>query len=195
MHGLINWSVQTFVCRTYGHARWTAILKAAGLGYMSFEPMMSYPDAQSRRMLDAMCQELKRPLADVLEDLGAFLVADPTNERLRRLLRFGGQTYVDFLYSLDDLTDRVQLAVDDLILPGMELREHAPGFFSLTCQPGLPGWGAVLMGMLRTMADDYGALVVLDHRGLRDGCEVVSIGLVEAAFSDGRAFELGSAAG
>ena len=42
------------------------------------------------------------------------------------------------------------------------------------------------------MADDYGALVMLDHRGRNDGREVISIALVDTAFAKGRAFALGA---
>ncbi len=36
---------------------------------------------------------------------------------MRRLLRFGGATFEDFLLSLDDLNDRVALALDILDMP------------------------------------------------------------------------------
>ena len=195
MHGLINRAVQSFFCHTYGHARWQRVAEAAELGAGEFEAMLIYDDAQSLRMLTALCEELERPQAEVMEDLGIYLVSHPELEPLRRLLRFGGETYVDFLYSLDDLPDRVRMAVDDLILPKLELREHMAGLFSLRCLPGLPGFGSVMMGVLRTMADDYGALVMLDHRGLRDGCEEVSVALIETDFARGRRFELAAGSG
>ena len=40
------------------------------------------------------------------------------------------------------------------------------------------------------MADDYGALVMLDHLGARDGREVISIAVVQDAFAAGKTFEL-----
>ena len=192
MHGLINKAIQSFFCHTYGGERWQKVMENAGLGFVEFEAMLVYDEEQSMAMLDAVCEELDRPRAEILEDLGTFLVSHPQLEALRRLLRFGGVTYVDFLHSLDDLPDRARLAVADLHLPAMELREHTAGFFSVNCLPGLPGYGSVMMGVLRTMADDYGALVMLDHRGHRDGCEVISIAVIESAFAEGRSFELGA---
>jgi len=53
----------------------------------------------------------------------------------------------------------------------------------------------VMMGVLRAMADDYGALVILDHHGVQDGDEVISITLIETAFAEGRSFELGARIG
>ncbi|SFT66967.1 heme NO-binding domain-containing protein [Sedimentitalea nanhaiensis] len=197
MHGLINRAIQSFFCTTYGTDRWQRVTEAAGLEFCEYEAMLIYDEEQSFGMLDAMAAELDRPLDEVLEDIGTFLVSNPQVESLRRLLRFGGVTYVEFLHSLDDLPDRTRLAVSDLHLPALELREHAAGQFSLTCHPGLPGLGSVLVGLLRAMADDYGALVMLDRQGggNGNGRDVISITLVETAYAEGRSFDLGARAG
>ncbi|MBW3243877.1 heme NO-binding domain-containing protein [Epibacterium sp. DP7N7-1] len=192
MHGLINRAVQAFVITTYGDKRWMEIMDESGLGFTEFEAMLVYPEDQSTRMLRAVETKLERPLDEILEDVGTFLVSNPQVEALRRLLRFGGVNYVDFLHSLDDLPDRARLAVSDLHLPGLELIEQAPGQFQLLCQPGVPGYAQVMTGVLRAMADDYGALVILDITGKQDGSDVISITLVESEFSEGRAFELGA---
>jgi Haem-NO-binding len=194
MHGLINKAVQCFACHTYGRDRWESVIEVAGLDFSDFEAMLMYEDDLNTRILDALRLELDRDLDEILEDVGAFLVSTPEVERLRRLLRFGGETYTEFLHSLDDLPDRARLAVADLNLPPMELREHTTARFSLTCGPGLPGFGRVMMGVLRAMADDYGALAMLDYSGNREGCDVISVTLVESAFAEGRQFDLGARA-
>jgi hypothetical protein len=111
---------------------------------------------------------------------------------LRRLLRFGGVDFVEFLYSLDDLPDRARLAVSDLELPRLELREESAGRYSLRCHGEVRGWGYFFMGVLRAMADDYGALAYLEHKGCENGCETLEIALLESEFSDGRKFDLGA---
>ncbi|MDK3075213.1 heme NO-binding domain-containing protein [Sedimentitalea sp. JM2-8] len=195
MHGLINKAIQSFFSTTYGTDRWIRVTESAGLGFSDFEAMLVYDEADSIRVLDAMSTELGRPLDEVLEDIGTFLVSNPKVESLRRLLRFGGVTYVEFLYSLDDLPDRARLAVSDLDLPTLELREHTAGQFSLTCHPGLPGFGSVMVGLLRAMADDYGALVMLNKTDQAGGRDVIGITLIEKAFAAGRSFDLGARAG
>lgn len=192
MHGLINRAIQAFVASTYGEERWRDVMELSGLGFSEFEAMLTYTDEQSNKMLTAVTQVLERPLPEILEDMGTFLVSNPQVEALRRLLRFGGVNYVEFLHSLDDLPDRARLAVADLHLPALELVEHAPGQFDLICQPGLPGYAHVMMGVLRAMGDDYGDLVILDHRGDQEGAEVISITLVETDFAEGRTFDLGA---
>lgn len=192
MHGLINKAIQAFVTDTYGAERWKSVTDAAGLGFSDFEAMLVYPDEQSFKVLEAMEQVLERPLAEMLEDMGTFLVSNPQAEALRRLLRFGGVDYVEFLYSLDDLPDRARLAVSDLCLPALELVELGPGQFELICAKGLPGYANVMMGILRAMADDYGDLVLLDHSGEREGADIISVTHVESQFAEGRSFSLGA---
>ena len=195
MHGLVNRTIQRFLTDTYGEDCWAAIVRAAAIGFCDFEAMLIYDEALTRKVLDAACKVLDKPCSEVLEDIGTYLVSHPNAEAVRRLLRFGGEDFVDFLHSLDDLPDRARLAVADLQLPALELREHASGRFSLACGPGLPGFGSVMTGILRAMADDYGALATIEReRASADGAEVIAITLVETAFAAGRRFDLGASA-
>ncbi|WP_180883827.1 heme NO-binding domain-containing protein [Ruegeria sp. THAF57] len=192
MHGLINRAVQSFVCGTYGQSCWINVTEAAELGFSEFEAMLVYDDEMTLRVLDILCAKLKRPRGELLEDLGTYLVSHPKMEGLRRLLRFGGETYVEFLHSLDDLSDRARLAVSDLTLPVLELREVSHAEFQLYCYPGLKGYSSVMVGVLRAIADDYGALAMLSHAGTEGEVEIISIVLIESAFTEGRQFDLGA---
>lgn len=192
MHGLINRAIQSFVCATYGQSCWLRVAETARLGFVEFEAMLTYEDDVLFRVLEALSAELGRPQPEILEDVGTYLVSHPNMEGLRRLLRFGGVSYVEFLHSLDDLPDRVRLAVSDLTLPALELRELSVTEYQLLCHPGLPGYASVMVGVLRAMADDYGALVMLSEDGQQDRAEVISIMLVETAFAEGRHFDLGA---
>ena len=195
MHGLINRAIQCFVTDAYGPDKWLEATQVAELDFVEFEAMMVYEDALTPCVLNAIAEVLDRPRSEMMEDLGTYLVSHPTVEALRRLLRFGGVNFVEFLQSLDDLPDRARLAVSDLDLPRIELREHSPNRFSLICDCPVEDYGHVMMGILRAMADDYGALAVLEHQGGGRGTEVISISLIETEFSEGRAFELGARAG
>jgi hypothetical protein len=166
----------------------------AGLDFTEFEAMLTYDDALTPRVLDAAAEVLDRPRHDVMEDIGTYLVSNPNVEALRRLLRFGGVNFLDFLHSLDDLSDRARLAVSDLNLPRLELREHNARSFTLICDAPIVGYGFVMIGILRAMADDYGALVLLDHTGRHAKQEFISVVLFETEFATGRRFELGVSA-
>ncbi len=190
MHGLINRGIQRFVTDTYGAAKWRAVVRQGGLDFTDFEAMLTYDDAVTPLVLAAVCDVLERPYDELLEDIGTYLVSHANVEALRRLLRFGGVTFIDFLHSLDDLPDRARLAVSDLDLPRLELIETAAEQYSLRCHSQNAGWGYLFIGVLRAMADDYGVLAYLEHKGSLDGCETIEITLLETEFASGRGFEL-----
>lgn len=194
MHGLVNRAIEGFVRDSYGADAWRAVTLRAGLEISSFEAMLTYDDKLTEDILDAIVCHLDKPRDGVLEDIGTYLVSHPNLEALRRLLRFGGVTFVDFLHSLDDLPGRARLAVEDLELPRLELRDHAANLFSLQCHSRYHGFGHVMMGVLRALADDYGALVLMEFREATGGVEVIDITLIDSAYARGRAFDLGGRA-
>jgi hypothetical protein len=190
LHGLINRSIQCFLRDTYGPAQWDAVALKARLGFSGFEAMLSYDADLTERVIEAACQVLNRPRDSILEDLGTYLVSHRNVEAVRRLLRFGGVTFGGFLNSLEDLPERGRLAVPDLDLPDLRLVEGPDGTAILRARSPMPGMGHVALGLLRAMADDYGALVFLDHLGTEAGWEIISIRILDRAWTAGRRFEL-----
>ena len=190
MHGLMNRAIQCFVRDTYGEAVWTSVAREARLGFDNFEPMLTYDTELTTDVIASAALLLERPRETLLEDLGTYLVSHPNLESLRRLLRFGGVDFQDFLHSMEDMKGRGHLALPDLDLPDLDLTDVAPGQFLLRCRFAVPGAGHVFMGLLRAMADDYGALVVLEHRETGPEGEVIAINLAEARFAEGRRFDL-----
>ena len=191
MHGLINRSIQCFVCDNYGADVWGDVVRSADLEFSQFESMLEYDDALTYTVLDGVAARLSKSREMLLEDLGTFLITNPKAQALRRLLRFSGVTFIDFLHALDDLHDRARLAVPELDLPKLELVGYrATGGFTLYCRWRHPGFGHVLIGALQAMADDYGALVLLEHLGAEGCCERISIKLLEARFAEGNSFNL-----
>ena len=197
MHGLVNRSLQCFLRDTYGTATWERVAQTAGVGPEGFEAMLRYDDRVFDRTLDAAARVLERPHDTILEDLGTYLVSHPNLESLRRLLRFGGVTFVDFLHSLEDLPGRGRLAVPDLDLPALELVDPAPDRYVLVCRGQRPGFGPVIVGILRAMADDYGALVLIEQEaaGPDREADTIRIDLLDQSFAEGRRFELSARAG
>ncbi len=195
MHGLINYSLQSFICETYGVAQWEKIAADARLGSAGFEALMTYDDDITYTVLRAASARLNKPSDAILEDLGTFLCTNSKLEAVRRLLRFGGDTFPDFLCSLDDLADRVHLALPELEVPDIDLCLNGPGDVSLRCAGRHPGFGHVLVGILRAMADDYGMLAMCEHQGQDTGGETISIKMMTAEHSAGRKFNLTAKAG
>ncbi len=192
MYGLVNRAIQCFLRDSFGPQIWMQVRRAAGVEAEGFEPMLIYPAQMTEALVAAAVTVLARPREAVLEDMGTYLVSHPNLERLRRLLRFGGAGFADFLHSLEDLPGRARLALPDLVLPTLVLTDLGDYRFRLECGAMFPGAGHVLTGLLRAMADDYGALVLMEHAGpgASPGSEVVMIALLDQSFAAGRRFEL-----
>ncbi len=196
MHGLINKSIQTFLQDSFGAAAWQDIAQRSGIAQLfgpdGFEAMQVYEDDLTEAVLQAAVESLRRPRDCLLEDLGTYLISNEQLEPLRRLLRFGGVSFTDFLYSLEDLQGRSKLAVPNLGLPELALEEGGAGHFTLTCRRCVPGFAHVLVGILRALADDYGALAVLEHvcsdTDAKDA--VIMIEVHYPAYHTGRRFDL-----
>lgn len=188
MNGLINRAIEVFVRDGYGDALWSEVVGELALDEAAFEPLMPCAPEVTERLVAALAARLRRAPDDLLEDLGTYLVSQPRTEAVRRLLRFGGVDFEDFLHSLEDLPGRARLAMPEFSLPEIRLHTDGAGRYRVVpgaCPQAGLRLGPVLVGMLRAMADDYGALVLIEPRG-----PAVEVRLLDAAHADARAFDL-----
>lgn len=184
MHGLVNRSFQNFLRDTYGAALWESVVHAAELPPQGFEALLTYDDRLTDAMIGAASAHLGKPRDALLEDFGIHLAG---REGLRRLLRFGGADFTDFLYSLEELPGRAKLAVPDLILAEMTLSHAPPGRFMVAFRGGHPCLAQVMCGILQAMADDFGALALITATG---DAKAVQVDLIEASYAVPRDFVL-----
>lgn len=182
MHGLINTTIEAFLRDSYGGEAWAAVADRGGCDPAGFAPFRETPDRVTLRLIAAAAETLGKPEAEFLEDLGAWLARV---EPARRLLRFSGSDFSDFVLSLEELPGRGHLVLPRLGLPRIAVAARGGGQFRVTVSHGAPEWRSVLAGMLRAMSDDYGALaLIVDEGGW------ISVDVSDEDFGTGRAFEL-----
>lgn len=165
MDALMLRFLQGYVRGTFGAQVWQTVCRRAGLTVETFEPMLRYPPGLADQVAAQVAAGLGRPVDSIWEDMGTYLVTSPGHEGVRRLLRFGGIGFADFLHSLEELPGRARLAMPDLDLPEIHLTEIAPDRFELECRSHLRGTLRVLAGMLTAMADDFGTLCLIETEG------------------------------
>lgn len=190
MHGLVNKGLQRFLVDTYGEATWAEVARVAGLSSEGFEALLTYDLALTHKVLSAASDRLGKSEAALLEDLGTYLVSDPKMDSVRRLLRFGGIDFADFVNSLDDLPERARLAVPNLNIPEIVVEELGAGEYSITLTSDFGRFGLILTGILRAMADDYGCLSLIEWTSREHLTEVISLRLLDGAYAEGKAFAL-----
>lgn len=182
MHALINRAVDEFLRDTYPGALSEA-QRLSGIG------LWSGAAGQGLRLdltrIAKAADVLGKTPADMLEDLGAWLARQ---EPVRRLLRFSGRDFREFVSRLDELPGRARMVMPDLAVPCFIVVADATGAVSLTQSPPDQETLALIAGMLRAMADDYGALGVVFVEDQR-----ILIEITEDTFTEGRDFQLGAA--
>ena len=195
MHGLIGRAVECFVRDTYGKTTWVDAIKRLQDAPLRFESMWIYDAPVILAAVHACAEELSRTPDEFLEDLGIYLVSHTNTQNLRRLLRFGGVNFVDFLHSLDDLPARARMAVSDLELPELELHQISNGKFTLYVRSDEFDFSRIVLGALRAMADDYGALVVMETSGASALGRMISLEVLTASHTQAGSFDLATSQG
>ena len=190
MLGVVNKVIESFVRQRYGDKLWADVLVDLSLPGYEFEAMLTYEDGITYDLIDGLAKRQSKMYQDILEDIGGYLVAEDSQASVRRLLRFGGATFEDFLLSLDDLNDRVALALDILEMPTVAVEPISAEKVHIRVVPKCQGFSEVLMGLLRTLADDYGALVFMDRVEDAKSTECIEVILIDHHHSAGTSFDL-----
>lgn len=188
MDALLLRSLQGYVRDTFGQPVWQAICRRSGLLIETFEPLLRYAPGMADRVGDQAAAVLGRPVETVWEDMGTYLVTNPGHEAVRRLLRFGGVSFADFLHSLEELPGRARLALPGLDLPEMTLHDLGDDRFVLQCRSRLRGVIRVLAGMVTAMADDYGTLCLIEAQDGATGR--ISVRVLDSYHNVARRFDL-----
>lgn len=195
MHGLYGKAFKCFVTDTYGEARWAEVAARADVPADGLDAMAEQTAETIATLVAAASEVLGKSRGAILVDVGTYLVSHPNSERLRRLLRFGGTDFAEFVHTIEDIPERARLAVPNLRLPAMTLSEDASGL-ALSVASQQAGPALVVIGILQAMADDYGALALIDYRGAApDGdlsVEEIGIEIAMQGYAEGRRFDLGA---
>ncbi len=191
MDALLLRSLQSYVTDTFGAARWQLVCQRADLGVQSFEPMLRYEPGTADHVARAAAEVLGRPVETVWEDVGIHLVTHPARDGIRRLLRFGGVTFADFLHSLEELPGRARLAMPELVLPDVVLVDLGGDRYELCLKTRLGATQRVLVGLLTAMADDYGALCLIEPQS----DDRTSIAILDWRHAAARRFDLAAPRG
>ncbi|MEM1273371.1 MAG: heme NO-binding domain-containing protein [Pseudomonadota bacterium] len=192
MHGLVNRAFQGFLVDTYGTGVWGSIRRDAGLEFEDFEAMMRYNPALTERVIFAASRRLDKPPAAFMEDVGTWVATNPKQPGIRRLLRFGGTDFREFLFSIDELPGRAKMAIPYLEVPDLTLNHNsAHNRIELNLIWPKVNLSAVVLGTLRAIADDYGALVLMEAQETGPLSSLIEVELLDNCFAEGNSFSLG----
>lgn len=162
MLGLVNRSFELFVRDNYGKTVWERLARQAKVDPRGFFLLQQSSEAVTKTMISEASRILKKSADELVEDLGGWLTR---REPIRRLLRFGGRDYPEFIELLSELSDRAVMVIDSLNTPKVRVTAHSANLYEVEITGDSDIWVVLLAGILRGMADDYGALVVIAIEG------------------------------
>lgn len=172
MLGLINCLIQCFLRDSFGPLIWHQVAFQARLGFDDFEPMLSYDDEMTERLVSRPPPQFCSAPAKLFWRIWA-----PIWCRTRMSRRCAGCCGLAG-WDLSIFFTRLRTCLRGgvwrcrLELPLLEVCDLGQDDYLLRCAPMVQGVGHVMVGLLRAMADDYGALVLLEHGGDMTGDEV-----------------------
>ncbi|MDM7458344.1 MAG: heme NO-binding protein [Paracoccus sp. (in: a-proteobacteria)] len=180
MNGLVDHGIIEFLGATYGVPFAQRVV--ADVAHLEGQSADDVRDLGRKVLAEASGRLVKAP-SEMFEDLGGWLTRI---EAIRRLLRFSGRDFPDFLLSLEELPDRAHLVLPRLGLPRLVVARDGRGIL-VTLEPTDPDWQAVLIGLIRGMADDHGALCLISAEGA-----YIRVDIWDERFTEGRGFALGA---
>ena len=178
MHGFVTRGIELFLRARHGDSVWTAAAASAGVDRRGMQIVRIYPPEVAEALIRAAAFSLQITPEELLEDIGGWIAGI---ESMRNMLRFSGSCFEDFVLSLDDLHDRGSVVLPGLDLPRITTLQSRPGHFHLSLLCDDPAWYHVLAGLLRGMADDYGALAIVDGDGASLKVEVADASFAQAS--------------
>lgn len=156
MYGLVNNGIQTFIVENHGEETWRAICAKAGVDGDSFETMSAYEDHTTFALVGAISEHLDLTTAQVLEVFGTYWVSFTKETAIGRLMRFEGVSLSDRLKGLDEMHDRVRLAMPHLDPPSFEYEESDDGENLLHYFSHREGLHSMVVGLLHGLAAETG---------------------------------------
>ncbi len=162
MNGLINRSFELFVRESYGERVWERLARQARVDSRGFLLLQNSPDSVTLLLLAEASKILRKPADELVEDLGGWLTR---REPIRRLLRFSGRDFPEFIEAVSEFPDRALMLISNLEIPRIKVTTHSRSLYQVEIDSDTGILTMMLAGVLRGMADDYGALAVIQIEG------------------------------
>ncbi len=193
MHGMVHKGISVFVTESFGAAEWDGLCQVLGI---DVDPASATQlnDFVATQILFNLAERTNRPKREVMEDYGMFLMTADVTSGIRRLMRFGGADFVEYIDSLEELPGRIRLAIDDFVLPPLTVTQESDTKYKVWVETKMGAFTFVLIGMFRAMADDYGTLCEIKHDKRTEKGDMISIEIFDLGFDKGRDFSLVGAA-
>ena len=163
MYGMVNEGLREFVIKNHGEDAWLQVCADAGLEQSRFEAMLTYDDAVTYGLVDAVRKRLGVDAATALHAFGEYWPTYAQETAIGKLIAFGGDDFVSVLESLDDMHERVVAALPQLRPPSFEVDILSERTIRLHYYSERNGLAPMAIGLLHGLAAQYNVKLELRH--------------------------------
>lgn len=161
MYGMVNLGIQKFITENHGPKVWWEICANAGMDDTEFESMLTYDDASTYRLIEAISEKLNMPQDEVLRIFGEYWIEYAGDTALGRIIDFGGSSFIEVLESLDEMHERFRATMPHLRPPSFEVVELSEHTFRLHYQSERQGLTPMVVGLLHGLAHRHGEQITV----------------------------------
>lgn len=163
MYGMVNQAIQSYIENNYGEDVWQDILTMAHVDHDRFEQLISYDDDISYRLVGAIGKRLDLRTEQVLETFGEFWPVYAMGTSFKELVKFGGDTFLEALDYLDEMHERVKIAMPNLNPPSFEVEKLSVNSYRLHYYSQREGLAPMVTGLLYGLARQYETSIEVRH--------------------------------
>ena len=182
MHKIATNCLEMFLKDAYGDDLWQSVADAAGFDSGDLLNWHGASEEVAESIFVEASARLGKSRQEFLEDMGAWLTHQ---EPIRRLLRFSGGRFYDFLGSLREIVPRIKMVLPDIGISNLRVSTNGTGSYCILGKEEDVDFIWIISGAIRGMADDYGALAVIST-----SANSVNVDVALPEFSERRGFSL-----
>jgi len=182
MLGLVNRSLVEFVGEFHGEAGVAQLHRELPELPSRFEALVDYPIHQTAGLISFVARLRDVEHSTILDDLGTYSVIRLWDARLRDCLLSCGKDFNDFLRNLPIVIGSISRIEPRIRVGDLQIEEKAASRFLVHVADQMGLLGDVLQGVLRTIADEFGALTLIE-RSSKKGAVRISINVFDPGHS------------
>lgn len=181
MYGMVNEGIRTFIEENFGQEAWQSICHEAQIGTTEFDRLGAYDDQVTYALVGAVSNHTRLPTETVLKVFGEYWVEYALQSGFKNLLKLAGDSFVERVRNLDEMHDRILMAMPNLKPPSFELDMINETTYRLRYYSDRKGLAPMVVGLLHGLAAQTQEQIAVEHLGPSDSdadCETFQIVLV-----------------
>ena len=172
MLGLINQPLVEFVRELHGEAAVRDLRRSVEGGQDRFEIFLEYPSSTTEVLLNFVAKLRGLDRDFVLDDLGTFAMTKLWGSALRDLALNSGADFEDFLRNLPHFLKAISFLDERWAAKNVHVRYRPDCQFDIICEGASAHLAPLFQGMLRAIADEFEALVLIERFSQNDAALV-----------------------